>query len=126
MLGGNALLLVHDPRALDFATGETDASGPCSLPARHKAGSGPPSTDGSNLQVAATSSTSVAGQSFGEDRVDDLHIYATTAFQKGIVRLETAIGAERTGDAPDLGVLMSRHCHVALPRASLSPPPPLA
>jgi hypothetical protein len=82
--------------------------------------------DGSNLQVAATSSPSAAGQSLGEDRVDDLHVYATTAFQKGIVRLEAAIGAERIGDGPDPGVLMSRHNHLALPRASLSPPPPLA
>lgn len=82
--------------------------------------------DGSNLQVAATSALFAVGQSIGEERGDDLHVYATTALQKGIVLLEAAVGVERIGDAPHLGVLISRTYHIALPRASLSPPPPLA
>jgi hypothetical protein len=83
--------------------------------------------DGSSLQVAATSAPFAAGQSIGEERGDDLHVYATTALQKGIVLLEAAVGGvERIGDAPHLGVLISRNYHIALPRASLSPPPPLA
>jgi hypothetical protein len=82
--------------------------------------------DGSSLQVATTSAPFALSQSIGEERGDDLHVYATAALLKGIVLLEAAIAAERVGDAPHLGVLLSHHYHIALPRASLSPPPPLA
>jgi hypothetical protein len=82
--------------------------------------------DGSSLQVAATSAPFAVGQSIVEERGDDLHVCATSAFQKVIVRLEAPVRAERISDAPHLGVLISRHYHIALPRASLSPPPPLA
>jgi hypothetical protein len=82
--------------------------------------------DGSSLHVAATSSPVALGQSIGEERGDDLHVYATTALQKGIVLLEAAVGVERIGNAPHLGVLIAHNYRIALPRASLSPPPPLA
>jgi hypothetical protein len=80
--------------------------------------------DGSSLRVAATSAPA-AGQSIGEERSDDLHVYATSALVKGIVLLEAASDVERIGNVPHLAVAISRN-HLALPRASLSPPPALA
>jgi hypothetical protein len=79
--------------------------------------------DGSGLQVAANTALS---QSVGEELGNELHGYATAALLRGIVLFEAATSAERIGDPPHLAVSLSHHCHIALPRASLSPPPPLA
>lgn len=78
--------------------------------------------DGSGLQMAANT---VLSQSVGEER-GELHVYATAALLRGIVLFEAATSAERIGDPPHLADSLSHHYHIALPRASLSPPPPLA
>ena len=79
--------------------------------------------DSSGLQVTANTALS---QSIGEERGDELHVYATAALLRSIVLLEAATSAERIGDPPHLAASLSHHCHIALPRASLSAPPPLA
>ena len=82
--------------------------------------------DGSGLQAATNTAPFVLSLSTGEERGDGLHVYATAALLRGIVLFEAAIGVEGDGDPPHLAVSLSHHYHIALPRASLNPPPPLA